>query len=62
MAGLAVLVARPVPGLPSYPVGGGCAQACRSAGTAFQGRKRSRSGPASGLPPLRPQASRQAVR
>jgi len=32
--------------------GGGCAQVRRSAGLAFQGRKRSRSGPARGFPPF----------
>jgi len=41
---------------------GGFAQAWRSPGLAFQGRKHSRSGPDSGFPPLRPQASRYAVR
>ena len=41
-----------------YPGGGGCAQVRRSSGLAFQGRKRSRSGPGKGLPPLRPHASR----
>ena len=40
------------------PGGGGCAQACRSSGLAFQGRNRSRSGPRGDLPPLRPHSSR----
>src|ERR1039458_4299450 len=40
--------------------GGGCAQVRRAPGLAFQGRKRSRSGPARGFPPLRPHSSREA--
>src|SRR5216683_7098087 len=45
-----------------YPGAGGCAQALRSSGAAFQGRNRSRPGPDRGFPLLRPQASRYAVR
>lgn len=40
------------------PGAGGCAQAWRSSGLAFQGRNRSRSGPRGDLPPLRPHSSR----
>ena len=44
------------------PYRGGCVQARRSTGSAAQGRNRSSSGLASGLPRLLPQVSRQAVR
>ena len=55
IAGVAGSAATPVRACSSrvYPGdGGGCAQVRRSPGLAFQGRKRSRSGPARGFPPL----------
>src|SRR6266516_7097418 len=64
IAGVAGSAATPVRACSPrvYPGdGGGCAQVRRSPGLAFQGRKRSGSGPARGFPPLRPHSSRQAV-
>ncbi len=63
-AGVTVFAVTPLRWLfcAGYPGAGGCAQALRSPGAAFQGRNRSRQGPDRGFPLLRPQASRYVVR
>ena len=61
MAGVAVFGGRAGDGVLRVRVlsgGGGCAQARRSSGLAFQGRNRSSAFPLSGFPPLRPHSSR----